>query len=85
MASNPLKMPDELFATGNIITFGVVPVRVDLINMIDGVSFDEARRTAVRGSYGSITVNFIGRDQLIRNKQATSRTRDRADAEELSQ
>jgi hypothetical protein len=37
------QMPDSLFLeTGNIIQFGVSPLRFDIINKIDGVSFDEA-------------------------------------------
>ncbi len=37
------ELPTDLFQTkGNIITFGVEPVRVDIINDISGVAFNDA-------------------------------------------
>lgn len=79
-------LPVEAFTTsGNIVTFGVAPARVDLINSIDGLTYDEAKPNIVRGKYGQVNVSFIGRGDLIKNKQATHRTKDKADAEELSQ
>lgn len=75
----------ELFSTpGNIITFGVTPVRVDFLNEIDGVSFKDAWPNRVRRAYGSVTANFIGFDDLIKNKSSTGRNRDKLDVEELS-
>jgi hypothetical protein len=77
-------LPPALFSeTGNIIQFGVSPVRVDIINEIDGVSFDEAFAGRIRARYGSVGVNFIGMDQLIKNKVASGRPQDRVDAQEL--
>ncbi|NOY81698.1 MAG: hypothetical protein GXP31_11940 [Kiritimatiellaeota bacterium] len=79
-------LPLEAFTTiGNVLTFGVVPVRVDLINNIDGVTYEEARPNVVRGTYGGVEVTFIGFDDLIRNKNATPRTKDKGDVEELTQ
>ena len=69
---------------GNIITFGVEPVRVDFISKISGVKFEKAWKNRIRGRYGNIEVNFIGRIELIKNKQSTDRPRDKLDAEELS-
>jgi hypothetical protein len=68
---------------GNIIQFGVSPLRVDIVNEIDGVGFDEATAHCVRGHYGDIEVSFIGRIELIRNKRASGRDQDRVDAEKL--
>lgn len=76
---------DELFINErNVITLGVEPNRIDLINNIDGLTFDEARANAVKGKYGKFEVVFIGLKDLIRNKQSTKRTKDKADAEELT-
>ena len=77
-------LPDELFIElGSVITFGVAPVRIDLLNDIDGVKFKEAKSSRIRGRYGKIKVFFIGKEELIKNKNSTSRTKDKADAEEL--
>jgi hypothetical protein len=66
-----------------VIAIGVEPARIDLLNRIDGVSFEDARGSVVRGRYGTIDVTFIGRDALIRNKRASGRPRDLGDLEEL--
>jgi hypothetical protein len=58
-------------------------VRIDLLNCIAGISFEEARHKTVRGRYGDVEVNFIGREDLLRNKRATGRARDLGDVEEL--
>ena len=79
-------MPIKAFTTpGNVLTFGVIPSRVDLINEIDAVSYEEAQERVVRGRYGSVEVNFIGFEDLVRNKKAIPRTRDKGDVEELTQ
>jgi hypothetical protein len=76
---------DAFTKAGNILTFGVAPSRVDLMNRIDGVEYAEAERNTVRGKYGRVEITFIGRDDLIRNKQATTRPQDAVDAAELAQ
>ncbi len=78
------EIPHNLFEkTGNIIQFGVAPVQIDLLNEIDGVTFEEAENYQIRGRYGAHEVNFIGREDLIRNKKASGRTQDKADVEHL--
>ena len=62
-----------------------MPTRVDLINDIDGVTYEEARPNVVRGTYGGVEVTFIGFDELIKNKKATPRAKDKGDVEELTQ
>ncbi len=52
---------DTLLKEGNIITFGVMPSRVDLINKIDGVSFLDAKINRLRGRYGDIETCGIER------------------------
>ena len=78
------KIPRKLFTEkGNIIQFGMIPVRVDLINEIDGVSFEDAEKHIVRGKYGKVEVNFIGKTDLIKNKKASGRPQDELDAKTL--
>ena len=72
-----LQRPDSVFS------IGLEPVRIDLLNRIAGISFEEARHKTARGRYGGVDVNFIGRDDLLRNKRATGRARDLGDVEEL--
>lgn len=69
--------------SGEIICFGVEPVRVDLINQIDGITFSDAVSEVDIGNYGLTAVVFIGKRHLVLNKKATSRLKDKVDAEEL--
>ena len=78
-------LPESFTTRGNVLTFGVAPTRVDLVNEIDGITYDEAKPNVVRGTYGDIDVKFIGFDDLVRNKKATPRARDKGDVEELTQ
>ena len=79
------ELPQDLFQKeGNIVTFGTEPVRVDMMNGIDGIDFQTAWINRQRGKYGKTEVNFIGRNELIKNKKSTSRAQDKADAEKIS-
>ena len=74
---------DDLIAPGAIMQLGYPPVRIDFINMIDGVSFENAWRNCSKGRYGKQPVNFISRKDLIKNKKASGRQRDLFDLELL--
>ncbi len=77
-------LPNRLFEEkGNIIKFGVEPIRVDLLNEIDGVDYEAVASRVVRGKYGAMEINFIGKEDLIANKQASGRAQDIADLEKL--
>jgi len=68
-----------------VVQLGFPPVRVDIITSITGVSVEDAFGGSENGSYGDITVKYIGRRQLILNKRATGRKRDLADLEALGE
>jgi hypothetical protein len=61
----------------------VSPLRVDILNEIDGVSFDDAIINRCRGKYGDIEINFIGLKELIKNKESSGRPQDLLDAQKL--
>jgi hypothetical protein len=67
------------------ITFqmGVAPVRIDIITVVDGLTFDEAWPNRVISDYGGEQVFVVSRDDLIRNKRATGRPQDLADVAAL--
>jgi len=68
-----------------IIQLGFPPVRIDIITSISGVSWEEAHTGRAEGTYGPVKVCYIGRRELIKNKRATGRTKDLADAEALEE
>jgi hypothetical protein len=62
---------------------GVEPHRVDVMQSIPGVSFDEAWKDAVTGEVEGVPVKFLSREHLITNKLAVGRPRDLGDVDEL--
>ena len=63
---------------------GMPPHRADLLQSIDGVSFDEAWRSRTEALLdGDIPVHVISREHLIRNKLASARSQDIADVEAI--
>lgn len=82
----PLSALDRqtMLEPGTITTFGVAPLRVDMLNEIDGVTYDAAETGRVRGRYGQQDVWFIGKDALLENKRSTDRLQDKLDVEKLS-
>jgi len=74
---------DDLVQPGLIFQIGVPPVRIDLVTSIDGVTFSEAWPARVQTAFADQPVAVLSREHLIRNKRASGRTQDLADAEWL--
>jgi hypothetical protein len=69
---------------GSTFQIGQPPARIDILQCIDGIDFDEAWEGRVRGLVeGEVPAHVISRDHLIRNKLAIGRSRDIADVEAL--
>lgn len=66
-----------------ILQLGYEPVRIDIMTGISGLTFKEAYKDKKIGELGTQKVNFISIDDLITNKRASNRMRDKADAELL--
>lgn len=75
--------PDDLSTSGRVVQLGFPPNRIDLMTSIDGVPFDEAWSGRVTGTYAGHRVSYIGKAELIRNKEASGRAQDLADVELL--
>lgn len=67
-----------------LVMLGRKPWRIDLLCHIDGVSFDEAWPDRVQGTLDGLTLPFIGRDALLRNKAAANRPKDVEDVRVLT-
>ena len=70
---------------GKVVQLGFPPVRVDIITSITGVSWEQARSGSVKGQFGDLTVNFLGREDFIANKKALGRKKDIADLEAIGE
>ena len=71
------------FTEGSTFQIGQPPARIDLLQRIDGISFDEAWKNRLEGSIGDLPVIVISRKDLIRNKVASGREQDVLDAKKL--
>jgi len=76
---------DDFTAPDRVIQIGVIPVRIDLVTSITGVSWEEAKRGQVAGNYGDLQVYYLGRQQFILNKRALGRKKDLADLEAIGE
>jgi hypothetical protein len=70
---------------GTILQIGVAPRRIDIITEIDGLSFEEASDGKKIIEIEELKIPVISKLNLIRNKRATGRDKDRIDAENLDQ
>ena len=66
-----------------VAQFGVPPYRIDILTGVSGLTFDEAWDNRVEGDLEGVRVHLLGRRELIRNKQATGREKDRVDVRGL--
>jgi hypothetical protein len=72
------------FADGSTFQIGLPPARVDLLQQIDGITFDEAWKNRLQGVIeGKIPASVISREDLIRNKIASGREQDLLDVKNL--
>lgn len=74
---------DDLTRPQTFFIMGRPPNRIDVITTIDGVSFEQAWTNRLDALYGNVPVHYIGRDELIANKEAAGRPQDRVDVEYL--
>jgi len=72
-----LTIPHTFFIMGR------APNQIDIITTIDGVTFDRAWENRFAATYGGVQVNYIGKADLISNKEAAGRPQDRVDVEYL--
>jgi hypothetical protein len=68
---------------GNIIQLGYPPLRIDLLTQIDGVTFETCFRNRKIVEIDELSVNFIGYQDLLKNKKSSGRLRDLDDLENL--
>jgi hypothetical protein len=76
---------DDLARPGTVFQLGVPPRRIDIMTSIDGVEFEDAWAGRVTCRLGAIDTTVLGREQLLQNKRAVARPKDRVDVHILEQ
>ncbi len=74
---------EALQKDGTIFQIGVAPRRIDIITAASGLQFEEVYGRSLSVNIEGIEVHIPLIDDLIRNKRASGRTKDLADAEAL--
>lgn len=79
-----LGLIEEDFLKEDYVTqLGYPPLRIDLLNTISDVNFDEAYLTRLETEIDGLQISLISVNDLIRNKLAVGRPKDIGDIEEL--
>ena len=70
---------------GNAFRMGRPPMKIEIITEATGIDFYESLANRVVIETDGISIQFIGYDDLIKNKRSTGRLKDKADLEELGE
>jgi hypothetical protein len=69
---------------GSVFQIGQPPARVDILQHINGISFDQAWENRIEGLVdGEVRTVVISKDDLIQNKLASGREQDILDVKKL--
>ena len=79
-----LGLGEKDFLRENYVTqLGYPPLRIDILNSISGVEFDDAYGNKVEGEIDDLKVKFINVAEFIKNKEASGRKKDLGDIASL--
>lgn len=74
---------EDFLKKGIITQIGYPPLRIDILNEIDGVNFKEAYPAKLIIDIDGLMINYIGLDDLIKNKTSSGRKQDIVDVNSL--
>lgn len=75
---------EDFLKPGYVTQIGYPPLRIDILNNIDGVNFNEAFVNRQTLDIEGTVIHYIGLFDFIQNKKVTGRPRDLADIIEIS-
>lgn len=81
--ADPSLSEEVLAEERSMIEMGIEPMKIQILNFADGLSFEDsyARKNSV--AIEDIVVDTVGKEDLIKNKIASGRYKDLADVERL--
>ena len=75
--------PDDFLESDQIIQLGYPPNRIDILTTLKNLKFEDCYKTKVEVEIQGLHIDFIDIENLKKNKRATGRLQDLADAENL--
>jgi predicted nucleotidyltransferase len=79
----PNLTPELFQQERKIVRMGHPPVRIEVMNSIDGVVFDQCRENLIEIDFDGISVPVISLSDLKVNKKASGRPKDMDDLDQL--
>ncbi len=76
---------EDLLNSDTVFQIGVAPRRIDIITAASGLQFEDTYKRSIAIDLEGIEVRIPSLADLIRNKRASGRTKDIADAEALEE
>ncbi|MEO5998018.1 MAG: DUF6036 family nucleotidyltransferase [Chitinophagaceae bacterium] len=73
----------DFLKEGFVSQIGYPPLRIDILNSIEGVEFNNAYKNRLSINLDTIRVDYIGLRDFIKNKQSSGRARDLADIKDI--
>jgi hypothetical protein len=74
---------EDLHTQGMVFQIGIVPNRIDILTRISGVEFEDAWPNRLEITVQGRVIPVLGKAELIVNKTAAGRPKDRIDADLL--
>lgn len=74
---------DDFLESDQVIQLGYPPNRIDILTALKGIEFDECYQARVEVEIQGLSVAFVDLESLKKNKKATGRPQDLADAQNL--
>jgi predicted nucleotidyltransferase len=75
---------EDFLDQNNIVQLGVSPIRIDILNDVPAISFEETWGNAINYTEEDVTFKVIHINQLIINKTAVGRGKDLEDVKALT-
>ena len=75
--------PEFFMEEGEVVRLGREPLKLEILNDISGVTFAQCYKRRVRARIEGLRVNFIDLPDLVRNKRASGRDKDKLDLKNL--
>ena len=81
--TSPEVNADLFLNRGNIVRMGIPPMRIEVLDDIDGVSFQDCYEGRIVTQIDDVSVDMISLKDLRKNKKASGRYKDLDDLENL--
>ncbi len=75
--------PGYFIIPGHFYQIGVPPVQIHILNFADGVDMDKVFKNKIKARYGNVPAYYVALNDIIKNKKASGRAKDKLDVEAL--